>query len=328
VVSKNTCIVTISAVCFFVVAIAGVGIGNGSSILTQSAAGIRQNEETTPAHVKANGDKGCLKDSVIAYNIPENSWRISGLDGRELTRDIAKQYPPGHFTGRKVQNNAWSVGEHLVFSVDYGFYRAGTATMSVLEQKEVNGGQCYHIMTTAESNDFISKFYKVRDKVTSYIDADGLYSRRFEKRLREGKYKSDRIVDFYHDRLIALNTVKKYALTEIPLHVQDILSALYFIRTLDLEGGRDETVEVYADGKVYPLRVIVYGKEKIKVPAGTFNCVKIEPVMKSEGIFQQKGKLTVWLTDDELKIPVKMKSKILIGSIGTNLESFSFGMGK
>jgi len=264
-------------------------------------------------------------DDTAGFDIPELSWRTDLLPGSEMTVDIAKKYPPGNFLPRTKQNPAWNVGEKLVFSVDYGFYKAGTATMSVNEIADVNGDKCYHILTTAESNDFISNFYKVRDKVDSYIDAKGMFSRRFEKHLREGKYKSDRIVDFYHDRKIALNTEKKHALTEIPLYVHDVLSALYYLRTKELVVGRDEFVDVYADGKVYPLKVIVHKKETVKVKAGKFSCIKIEPIMKSEGIFKQEGKLTVWITDDEYKIPVKMSSKVLIGSIGTNLESYQMG---
>jgi len=267
--------------------------------------------------------RSCADSLVDA--IPERAWRTSGFGGRELTREIASLYPPGHFVCRRVENGVWGVGEKFVYSVDYGFYRAGTATMSVLDTVNVNGGLCYHIRTTARSNDFISKFYRVRDVVDSYIDVKGLFSRRFEKKLREGKYKSDRIIDFYHDRLIALSTVKKYAVTEIPLYVQDILSALYYLRTFDLEVGRDEFIEVYADGKVYTLKVIVHKRETVEVKAGRFTCLKVEPILQSEGIFKQKGRLLVWLTDDEFKIPVKMTSKILIGSIGTNLEYYELG---
>ena len=104
--------------------------------------------------------------------------------------------------------------------------------MSVLDTLDINGSQCYHIKTTAHSNKFISSFYKVRDSVESFIDVDGIFSRRFEKRLREGGYKADRIADFYHDRRLALNTRDKYPYTEIPLYVQDILSSLYYLRTI------------------------------------------------------------------------------------------------
>jgi len=265
-----------------------------------------------------------LKDTLLV-TIPEWSWPDSNRIRRDLTLEIAKKYPAGNYIHRKIENKVWSVGEQLTFSIDYGFYRAGTATMAIVGTEEVNGGLCYHIQTEAKSNKFISTFYKVRDKVNSYIDIEGIFSRRFEKILREGGYKSDRYVDFYHDRLIALNTTEKYALKEIPLYTQDILSSLYLLRTFDLEVGKEETIDVYADGKVYPLRVIVHKIEKVKVPAGKFECFKVEPVLQSEGIFRQKGRLIVWLTNDELKLPVKMASKVIIGYIGSNLEKYSPG---
>lgn len=247
------------------------------------------------------------------------------LKRRELTPEIMERYPNGKFVPRKIHNEAWDIGEHLEFEVTYSFYSAGTATMSVLEIVPVNGGHCYRIQTTASSNEFISTFYEVRDTVNSYIDTVGIFSRRLEKKLREGRYKADGYVDFYPDRLIALNTREKYPLTEIPLYVQDILSSLYYVRTFDLEVGKNVEVVTYSDGKVYPLRVLVHKREEVTVPAGTFTCLKIEPLLRSEGIFRQKGKLIIWITDDRYKIPVKMESKVMIGSIASKLLSYQTG---
>ncbi|MFC1606913.1 DUF3108 domain-containing protein [Candidatus Latescibacterota bacterium] len=252
----------------------------------------------------------------------------TGLLGRKITPEVNEQYPPDKFIPRSISNESWSSGEHLTFELTYGFYKAGTATMAVLDTVNVNNGSCYHVQTTAHSNDFISKLYKVRDSVDTYIDIEGLFSRRFEKHLREGRYKSDRCVDFYHDRLIALNTKEKYALTEMPLYVQDVLSSLYYVRTINLQIGRSVEVITYADGKVYPLKIMVHKREKITVPAGTFNCLKVEPFLQSEGIFKQKGKLTVWLTDDARKMPVQMKSKVFIGSIASKLVKYTDGAAK
>ena len=264
-------------------------------------------------------------DDTLAVHIPERGWPDSHRVRRELTPEIAIKYPGGNYIPRKVKNSTWGVGEHLTFSVDYGFFHAGTATLAVKGTEQVNGSLSYHIESTARSNDFISRFYKVRDSVNSYIDRNGIFSRRFEKNLREGRYKSDRFIDFYQDRLIALNTVKKYAITEIPLYVQDILSSLYILRTFDLEVGKDEIFDVYADGKVYPLKIIVHKIEKVKVPAGKFECFVVEPILQSEGLFRQKGRIKVWLTNDEHKLPVKMTSKVTIGNIGSNLKKYSLG---
>ncbi len=269
-------------------------------------------------------DFGKISEYVVG--IPERSWPDSHRVRRELTEEIAEKYPYKPFDKRTMDNNAWEPGEKLTFSIDYGFYSAGTATMSVLGVVQANGAECYHIRTVAVSNAFISAFYPVSDSVNSYIDYEGLFSRRFEKKLREGSYRSDRIVDFYPNRRLALNTVEKHAVTEIPLFTQDILSSLYILRTHDLEVGRDEVIDVYADGKVYPLDVVIHKIETVKVPAGKFECYVVEPILKSEGIFRQKGKLTIWLTCDNLKLPVKMKSKVTIGSISTNLEKYSTGV--
>lgn len=285
-------------------------------------------ESINPSLYDVSSELSAVKepvDSLPLANIAEHEFEEYDFERRALTPDLLDQYPDGKYIPRTVTNNAWEVGEHLVFDLTYSFYKAGTATMSVVEKKWVNGGECYHIRTTAKSNKFISAFYKVRDSVNSFIDINGIFSRRIEKKLREGGYRSDRYVDFYHDRLIALNTKEKYAFSEIPLYVQDILSSLYYIRTMDLEVGKTVEIEAYADGKVYVLKVICHKRETVKVPAGKFTCLKVEPVLKSEGIFRQKGKLTVWLTDDRYKVPVKMTSKVVIGSIASKLASFQTG---
>lgn len=286
-------------------------------------------ESINPSLYDVSSELSAVKepvDSLAPANIAEHEFEEYDFERRELTPELLDQYPDGKYIPRTVTNNAWEVGEHLVFDLTYSFYKAGTATMSVVEKKWVNGGECYHIRTTAKSNKFISAFYKVRDSVNSFIDIKGIFSRRIEKKLREGGYKSDRYVDFYHDRLIALNTKEKYAFSEIPLYVQDILSSLYYIRTMDLEVGKTVEIEAYADGKVYVLKVICHKRETVKVPAGEFTCLKVEPVLKSEGIFRQKGKLTIWLTDDRYKVPVKMASKVVIGSIVSKLASFQTGV--
>ncbi len=257
--------------------------------------------------------------------LPENCWPDSDRVRYNLSSEIADSHPTGNYIPRSIANNAWGVGERLVFSVNYGSYDAGKATMSVLDTECVNGSICYHVQTTASSNGFISNFYQVRDEVNSFIDMEGMFSRRLEQKLKEGNYKTERYIDFYPDRLIALSTGRKNPLTEVPLYVQDVLSSLYTIRLYDLEVGKDVYITTYADGKVYTLRVRVLKMETIRVPAGNFNCFVVEPLLQSDTIFRQKGRLTVWLTADENKIPVKMTSKIVVGNIGTNLESYTLG---
>lgn len=232
---------------------------------------------------------------------------------------------PGVFAGgweRTLQNDAFGVGEKLTFDINYGFITAGTATMEVSKLIEFSQRPCYQIITRANSNSFFSSVYKVDDKVESLIDAVGLFSWRFEKNLREGSYKSDRLClfDQRNHKVVYNNDT-----TICPPFSQDALSVLYFVRTQPLEPGKSIYVDNFTDGKLYSLEVRVLRREKVTVDAGTFDCIVVEPLLQTVGVFKHEGKLTVWLTDDRLRMPVLMKSKILVGSVSAELTDYTLG---
>ena len=224
--------------------------------------------------------------------------------------------------GRRVENIAFGPGEKLNFDINYGFINAGTATMEVVDIVEFNERPAYQIVTTANSNKFFSSFYPVKDRVESITDATGLFSWRFEKELHEGKFRANRQYDFDQ---INHRVVYKGDTIEVAEYVQDALSALYFIRTQPLEVGTSIFIENFTDGKKYPLEVKVHRRETIKTEAGKFDCLVVEPLMQSAGVFQHEGKLTVWLTDDKVRMPVLMKSKVVVGSISAELTDYKLG---
>ena len=219
---------------------------------------------------------------------------------------------------RVIPNSAFKVGEKLTFIIRYGVVKAGTSTMALPEIVYKNGYECFKIQTEARSSKFFSAFFKVRDQVISYMDRDGLYTWGFEKHLREGKFRANQYVSYDHINGWAV-TNKKDSL-RIPPCVQDILTTFYYIRTQTLEVGKSLFVDNHADNKLYPLEVKVHKKERIKVKAGTFDCIVVEPILRASGIFKSKGRLLVWVTDDSRKIPVQMKSKIIIGYITAELR--------
>ncbi len=211
-------------------------------------------------------------------------------------------------------------GERLVFSIDYGLINGGEGVLAVVGMVEFEGEQCYHIESTALSNRFFSSFYKVRDKVTSYVDADSLFSRYFNKRLREGDYKKDEEVRFDHVRRKALYSLNREY--DIIYGVQDVLSAFYYVRTLDLEVGRDVFLAAHSSKKTYEMRVIVHRRETVQTDLGTFDCFVVQPIMVGEGLFKQEGDLVIYITADERRIPVLMKTKLPVGSISARLKEF------
>ncbi len=224
---------------------------------------------------------------------------------------------------RTISNNAFAVGERLTFDINYGFITAGQAVMTIPDYKYVNGRQTYEINTYAVSTETMDNVFKVRDKYATYLDVDGIYPHRFEQHVREGKYSKDYEAFFDQEEGTAeTDDGKKY---KIPRFVNDILSAFYYVRTLDLKHyhkGDKITLQNFYDGKTHPLDVMVLGRQRIEVGAGTFNCVVVEPLVVAGGLFKNEGSIQVWLSDDENKIPVKMSSKVLIGSIDVELTAF------
>jgi hypothetical protein len=214
---------------------------------------------------------------------------------------------------RVVPNPAFGAGEKLTFLIRYGPIVAGNARLSIPKIVQVNGRPSYHIVSEAWSNGFFSKFYKVEDRVESYTDVDGIFSWWFKKRLREGGFKADHEVTFDQiNRLAITKNGKKSDTLAVPLFVQDVLSAMYFIRTMTLAPGDTVFIDNHSDGKLFPLKVVVHGREKINIKAGKFNCLVVEPFLKTPALFQQKGRVVVHLTDDERKIPVMMTSQIYV----------------
>jgi hypothetical protein len=231
---------------------------------------------------------------------------------------------------RVIKNAAFSTGEKLTFAIKYGFIRAGIAVMSINSIQKINGIDCYYITSEAYSNKTFSWVYKVEDKVESYVHKTGFFSVKFRKRLREGSYKFDGSVDYDTEKLKASierirldkNKEPERYIIDVPPFTQDILSAFYFVRTQKLEVGKEIYMDNHDNGKkIYKLKVVVHKKERIEVPAGIFDCVVVEPLLQDVGLFKSEGKVMIWMTDDERKIPVLMKTKVLVGHIDAELES-------
>ena len=213
----------------------------------------------------------------------------------------------------------FGVGERLVYSVQYGIVNAGEAVLEVRNIGVIDDKPVYYIVSDARTNDVFSVFYRVRDRFMSFMDTTDLVSLRYEKHLREGKFKSDRVVVFDQKQHKAYYDEK-----EIPIapRTQDVLSAMYYARTLPLKVGHSFALANHTDGKNYPLVVKVLGEERIRVKAGTFDCLIVEPFLRYPGIFTQKGRVRVWVTNDRYKIPVLMKSKVIIGEVSAELTGY------
>jgi hypothetical protein len=218
---------------------------------------------------------------------------------------------------------AFGARESLKFSVQYGIIHAGNAWLEIPEVRQFQGHEVYLLRARAESNAFFSRFYKVRERIESYWDRRGLYSRRYVEDRREGKFRqqSDIVFDPVRNEAVYSDG----AAFPVPARVQDALSAFYYFRTQALPVGGSIVFHYHASRKSQPLQVKVLGRERIKTPAGTFDCIGIEPILKAGGIFKNSGRLVIWVTDDQRRMPVLMKSKVAIGSISVVLVEAKAG---
>ena len=215
------------------------------------------------------------------------------------------------------------VGERFVFSVVYGFVQAGEATMSVAALDTIRGHPAYRLETVASTNEIFSTFYKVDDHVVSHMDASGLYSRHFKKSLREGSYRKDLEVYFDQEKGLA-RYAGEDSLETLP-ETQDVLSAFFFLRSKDIRVGEVYSIPCHDNRKNYPLEVKVIRREKVAVPAGKFECFVVEPKLKSGGLTKKEAKMFIWLTSDERKMPVRMETRLKIGSIAAKLKEYTLG---
>ncbi len=222
---------------------------------------------------------------------------------------------------RVISNNAFSVGEKLSFDIDWGPSTVGTATISIPQVVTRNGRGAFEVRSRVLSNRFISALYPVDDQITSYIDTLGIYSLGFEKKLSEGKWRQERkfVLDQENNTAFSQRDT-----VDIPAYCQDVLSAFFYVRTQELNLGDKIEIPNYDNDKVYDIVVEVQKKQQIRVPAGKFNCIVVEPKLKTEGLFKHQGRIHIYLSDDERKIPVLMVSKVIFGHVAaklTNIET-------
>ena len=208
--------------------------------------------------------------------------------------------------------------EYLLFDIIWGgwgfnWITAGQATLDFIPTSNPKVSQ---IRSVATGNSFFQSFYPVRDTVVSFVNRKGMYPLAFHKILNEGKFHDRQVMTY--DQAAGRVRTRDTTLAVAPF-THDILSAFYYIRTQPLAVGKSFELSAVSGKKTYKLKVICHREETVTVPAGTFKTWVIEPVLKDDGLFKAKGQLWIWVTRDDRRMPVKMQSKIPVGSIKAEL---------
>jgi uncharacterized protein DUF3108 len=214
-----------------------------------------------------------------------------------------------------------TIPEKLVYDVAWTGIKAGTATQEILVEKD-----SVRVVSTVRSADWISAFFPVEDRVESVLTKAvppqiGLPVN-LRMKVKEGSHRKDKEIIFEHGKGRARyidHMNGENAVVEIGGRTYDTYSSFYYVRTLPLEVGKSVFVSVLDNKRLWNIEVQVLKKERIKTSMGEVNTILINPLVKNEGMFERKGAIYIWLTDDERRIPVKMKTKVAIGSITATL---------
>jgi len=201
-------------------------------------------------------------------------------------------------------------GETLRYAMTILGVAGGELTLKA-QTAELNGRPAWKFELSAVSNDFLSKLFLVRDYLVSWVDPKTFRSLRFEKHTVEGKRVRDELTEFDYERGVAMHEGKSVRLAEATL---DSLSSVYYLRTLSLDPEKPPEMQVFSD-EPHSLKVEIQGHERVATPAGTFSTIRVEPKSTGAGLIGKGKNLVLWLTDDERRIPVQIKSKLKVGTL-------------
>ncbi len=224
---------------------------------------------------------------------------------------------------RTIKNESFKPGEVLKFRIHYGFMDAGEAILEVKSDlKSFGGRDCYHVVGTGNTVGAFDWFFKVRDRYESVVDKDAILPWLFIRRVNEGGYIINQNVSFNHYKDSAYSEKKTIS---IPENTQDLISAFYYARTLDFANAKEGAIFPimgYLDDATIPLNLKFLGRDEVKTKKGTFRCVKFRPMLQEGRVFKDQEDMTVWISDDKNRIPVRVQTDILIGSIKMDLVGF------
>jgi len=215
--------------------------------------------------------------------------------------------------------------EKLTYNLSWTGIPVGKAVQEISDQ-----GDTIKIVSSARSNDWLSTFYPVDDRTESVLDKVGPFpgrSRSFKMLFKEGRRVRDREIRFHPQEMNALFLDHKNGdQVRIALESEtfDIYSSFYYVRNQPLQPGRSIYINVLDSKKLRRIEIRVLRRERIKVPAGEFDTLVIEPMVKPEGVFEGKRGAYVWLTDDDRRIPVMAQTKVTVGSVTAVLTGGSY----
>lgn len=214
----------------------------------------------------------------------------------------------------------FDVGEKLEYSLTWGILPAGKTVMEVAEKANIKGKEIFHIIAITSSNEAIAHFYSLNNQIDSYIGSKNFSTLKYEAVTSENKRKKHESATFNGlKKEITYERNGKTKIVKSASLVYDSIASIYYIRTLNLKRGEKIKLQTFSGGKLFTSDVRYLKKEKITVNGVTYDTIKLSSKTKRIGSSKKKGDLFIWLTDNQARTPVMMKTKIKFGYITSEL---------
>lgn len=225
-------------------------------------------------------------------------------------------------------HQAYQGGEWFRFRIHYGMFNASYATLEVRDES-FQGRPVHHVIGKGKSTGLLHLFFKVDDTYETYIDKASGAPLRFIRKIDEGGHTKDIQIDFDHRDNTALVFNRKHGTKksfEVQENVQDMLSAFYYLRNhLDVQGlepGSMFSLNMFFDNENHDFKLKFLGREIINTELGKMAALKFKPYVMAGRVFREEESLTIWVSDDKNRMPLKIRAELAVGSLEADLDAF------
>ncbi|MFK7748423.1 MAG: DUF3108 domain-containing protein [Kordia sp.] len=233
------------------------------------------------------------------------------------------------FVGQaQKKQDAFETGEWFKFRIHYGIINASYATLEV-KDGSLDGKNVYHVVGNGKTTGFASIFFKVNDNYESYFDKKTGKPYKFIRNIDEGGHTKNVEIDFDYKKKKALVNNKKHNTKseyDIEKNVQDMVSAFYYLRNnydvTKIKEGEEVVLNMFFDKENFKFKLKFLGRETMKTKFGKVPCLKFRPYVQAGRVFKESESLTLWVSDDENRVPIRIKAKLMVGSLKADLDAF------
>ena len=219
-------------------------------------------------------------------------------------------------------SHSFKEGEFLKFKISYGLLNAGFTSLEIKKTEDEN---ILHAVGKGWTTGMVRMLFKVNDNYETYFDKNTHQPKHFIRKINEGGYTKDKEIFFDFDEHKARVVDHKRETDStyfIQNDVKDILQSFYYVRSIDFENfTENDTIEVrmFLDEQMYKVKVLILGRERLGTKFGEIDCIMIRPLVLEGRVFKDEENVTLWVSDDKNKIPIKIKASILVGSVKADL---------